>query len=131
MNLQHVILAQATTQPAGTQPGGDAATPVPQPSFFSPPIFGLLLAFAVFYYFIFRAQRRERRKHDQMLSALKRNDRVQTIGGIIGTVVDVRDHEVVLKVDENSNVKIRFNRAAIKDVLREGTGEAGEQRGQK
>ena len=52
-----------------------------------------------------------------MLDNLKRNDRVQTIGGILGTVVDVKDQEVSLKVDENNNVKMKFNRAAIKEVL--------------
>jgi preprotein translocase subunit YajC len=35
----------------------------------------------------------------------------------LGTVVDAREQEVVLKVDETNNVKMRFNRAAIKEVL--------------
>ena len=52
-----------------------------------------------------------------MLAGLKRNDRVQTIGGVLGTVVEAREHEVILKVDESSNTKMRFNRAAIKEVL--------------
>ena len=54
-----------------------------------------------------------------MLDALKKNDRVQTIGGVLGTVVDVRDNEVLVKVDETNNVKIRFNRTAIKEVLQD------------
>jgi preprotein translocase subunit YajC len=77
----------------------------------------MLLALGVFYFFMFRGQRKERQKHASMLRDLKRNDRVQTIGGVLGTVVDVRDQEVVLKVDESSNVKMRFNRSAIKEVL--------------
>jgi preprotein translocase subunit YajC len=44
---------------------------------------------------------------------------VQTIGGVLGTVVDVRDNEVLVKVDETNNVKIRFNRTAIKEVLQD------------
>ncbi|MBW7905117.1 MAG: preprotein translocase subunit YajC [Phycisphaerae bacterium] len=83
-------------------------------------VFGLLLAFGVFFYFaVMRPQQRERQKHAQMLAALKRNDRVQTIGGVIGTIVEVRDNEVVLKVDEHNNVKMRFVRGAIKDVFRD------------
>jgi preprotein translocase subunit YajC len=42
-----------------------------------------------------------------------------TAGGILGSVVEVRDTEVVLKVDESSNTKIKFTRDAIKRVLTE------------
>lgn len=84
-----------------------------------------MLAFGAFIYFVMiRPQQKERQRHAAMLNALKRNDRVQTIGGIIATVVEVHGDEVVLKVDENSNVKVRFNRHAIKDVLRDGTASA-------
>lgn len=79
--------------------------------------FPLLLVLGVFYFFMFRSQKTERQKHQSMLNSLKRGDRVQTIGGILGVVVDVREHEVVLKVDENANVRVRFNRSAIKEVL--------------
>jgi len=102
-----------------TQPGGPVPPQPPQVSFFSPPIFGLLLALAVFYFFIIRSQRRERQKQIDMLNSLKRNDRVQTIGGIIGTIVEVTPGEVVLKVDEANNVKIRIVRSAVKEVLRD------------
>jgi len=108
-----LLLAQATTQPAGGQP-----PPQPADAFwrFMMP---LLLALAVFYFILFRGQRKERHRTRQMLEALKRNDRVQTIGGMYGTVVDVRGNEVLLKVDEASNVKVRFHRSAIKEVLSE------------
>jgi preprotein translocase subunit YajC len=111
MNLWH-MLAQAASQPATPRPAS--------PGFLDPMVFGLLLAFGVFFYFaVMRPQQRERQKHAQMLAALKRNDRVQTIGGVIGTIVEVRDQEVVLKVDEHNNVKMRFVRGAIKDVFRD------------
>jgi preprotein translocase subunit YajC len=79
----------------------------------------IILMVGVFYWIMIRGQRKDRRRHAEMLGAIKRNDRVQTIGGIIGTVVDVRDDQVVLKVDETSNVKMHFSRGAIKDVLQE------------
>ena len=44
-------------------------------------------------------------------------DKVVTAGGIMGTIVDVRDTDVVLKVDESSNTKIKFTRDAIKRVV--------------
>ena len=104
-----MLVAQATNQSGGQQPQ--------QGSPFWGFMFPLLLALGVFYILMFRGQRKERQKHADMLKNLKRNDRVQTLGGVLGTVVEVRDQEVILKVDESSNVKMRFNRAAIKEVL--------------
>jgi preprotein translocase subunit YajC len=49
-----------------------------------------------------------------MLDALKKGDRVVTIGGIHGVIQTVRDHSVILKVDDN--VKLEFNRSAISSV---------------
>lgn len=103
-----MLMAQATTQPGAQQPPAD--------SFFRF-MLPLLLALGVFWVFMMRGQRKERHKQADMLAHLKRSDRVQTIGGILGTIVDVRDQEVVLKVDETNNVKMRFNRSAIKEVL--------------
>jgi preprotein translocase subunit YajC len=77
----------------------------------------ILAAVAIFYIFMFRGRNKERGKFEQMLKDLKRNDRVQTIGGMLGTVVEVRDNEVVLKIDEASNTKVRVTRGAIKEVI--------------
>ena len=81
------------------------------------PLFAIVVAMVAFYWWMARGQKRERQKQVDMLNALKRGDRVQTIGGVFGTVVDVREQEVVLKVDETNNVKIRFHRGAVKEVL--------------
>lgn len=102
-----MLIAQAS------QPASGAA---PRDGFMSV-MFPLLLAMGVFYFIVMRGQRKDRKKVQDMLDNLKRSDRVQTIGGVLGTVVDVRDQEVVLKVDETNNVKMRFNRSAIKEVL--------------
>lgn len=108
------LLAQATNPAAGA--GGGAPTAQPQPDFWR--LMGpLLIAFAALYFFMFWSQRKERKKFADMLANLKRNDKVQTVGGVLGTVVEVRDDEVVLKVDENSNTKMRFARSAVKHVL--------------
>jgi len=56
-----------------------------------------------------------------MVQNLKKNDKVRTIGGILGTIVDVRGDEVVLKVDESNNTKIRISTSAIgKNLSQEG-----------
>ena len=62
-------------------------------------------------------QRRDRKKREAMISAIKKHDRVQTIGGVIGSVVEVKPDYVVLKVDEASNTRITFARAAVQQVL--------------
>jgi preprotein translocase subunit YajC len=80
----------------------------------------LLVVFAMLMFFIFsssKGKRNEQRQRDEMLKNMKRGDRVMTAGGILGTVVDVRDTEVVLKVDESTNTKIKFSREAIKRVV--------------
>jgi preprotein translocase subunit YajC len=105
---------------AQSAPG--AATSQPASPFSGNMFFGLMLAALVFFwYWSSSSRKRERQKYDDMLKSLKRNDRVQTYGGMLGTVVEVREKEgeVVLKVDENTNTKIRFNRGAIKEVVRD------------
>jgi len=73
----------------------------------------------VFYLLLIRPQRREQSRRDAMLSALKKNDRVVTAGGIYGGVTNVHREadEVTIKVDEATNTKIRVTLAAIVRVL--------------
>ena len=54
-----------------------------------------------------------------MLAAIKKGDRVMTIGGIIGSVMTVSESEVTLKVDESANVKITVIRDSVQRVLLE------------
>ena len=77
----------------------------------------LILAMGVAWFIMSRGRSKERQKFEDMLNNLKRNDRVQTVGGIYGAVWEVKDGEVVLKVDESNNIKLRFNRNAIKEVI--------------
>ncbi len=72
---------------------------------------------AVFYFLMIRPQGKEKKKRAAMLSAVKKNDRVATIGGILGTVTSVKDDEITLKVDESNNTKITFARSAIQRVI--------------
>ncbi len=92
--------------------------------------FGALLfpmvAIAVLWYFLLlRPQKRDKSKRDQLLKELKKNDRVVTIGGIIGTVANLSPDgkEVTVKVDDNA--KLRMLRSSIQTVLKdEGEAEA-------
>ncbi len=70
----------------------------------------------VFYFLLIRPQGKEKKRRAEMIAAVKKNDRVSTIGGIQGTVVSVKDNEITLKVDESNNTKITFLRSAIQSV---------------
>ena len=74
----------------------------------------LVAIIAIFYFLILRPQSRKQKETQKMLSALKKGDRVITVGGIHGVIQSIRDSTVIVKVDEN--VKLEFNRAAISSV---------------
>lgn len=77
--------------------------------------------FVILYFIMFREPKKRQRQQQQMIQSLKKNDKVRTIGGIIGIVVDVKDDEVTLKVDESNNTKIKVAASAIgKNLSNEG-----------
>jgi preprotein translocase subunit YajC len=69
---------------------------------------------AIFYFLIIRPQSKKQKETQKMLQALKKGDRIVTIGGIHGVIQSVREGSVILKVDENC--KIEFTRSAIATV---------------
>ncbi|HUW18514.1 MAG TPA: preprotein translocase subunit YajC [Sedimentisphaerales bacterium] len=91
------------------------APPATQPSspFGSSQLLLLGLMFVVMYFLLFRGPRKKQQEHRQMVQSLEKNDRVRTIGGIIGTVVDIKGDEITLKVDESNNTKIKVVSSAI------------------
>jgi len=76
-----------------------------------------LLVLVVMWIFLMGGQRKEKKKRAALLAAVSKGAKVQTVGGILGTVVEVRDDELVVKVDENSNTRMRFSRSAIQNVI--------------
>ncbi len=86
--------------------------------------FMLFGAMIIMFLFMARGGRKQRKQRATMLSALGKNDKIQTTGGVIGTIVELKDREMVLKVDEQSNTRIRFSRSAVAHVLRS-TAEGG------
>jgi len=92
--------------------GGQATPPSPIMKFLP-----FILIFVIIYFFMFRGPRQKQKKHQQMVSSLEKNARVRTIGGIIGTIVEVKDKEVVLKIDESNNTKIKVLKGAIASTI--------------
>lgn len=110
-----------TAAPGSPSTGPDGTTTTTQkPSLFSPLLF-VVVMLVMMYLLMFRGPRKQQQQHKQMVATLKKNDKVRTIGGIFGTIVDVRGDEVVLKVDESNNTKIRISTSAIgKNLSQEG-----------
>lgn len=72
------------------------------------------LIIVIFYFFLIRPQNKKQKETQKMLDALKKGDKVITIGGIHGKVAEVKENTVVLKVDDGT--KIEFNRSAVSSV---------------
>lgn len=83
------------------------------------PIMNLLpviLIFIVFYFLLIKPQKKAQNEHKKMIEGLKKNDEVITSGGIHGTIANVKETAVTLKVDDN--VKIEVQRSCIASIRR-------------
>ena len=69
--------------------------------------------FVVMYFLLFRGPQKQKQQRKQLAQSLQKNDRVQTIGGIIGTIVDIKSDEITLKIDESNNTKIKITPSSI------------------
>lgn len=76
-----------------------------------------------FYFFMIRPESKRRKEREQVLNSVKVKDKVVTIGGIHGTVVDVEPTEIVILVDAKKDVKMRFRRSAVDSVESAESGE--------
>jgi preprotein translocase subunit YajC len=89
-----------------------------QPGGFQPSMLLMMGVMLVFVYLImFRPQKKQEKKRREMLSAMKKNDHVVTIGGVHGVIYSVDESDVVLKIDERNDVRIRVEKTHIGRVL--------------
>jgi preprotein translocase subunit YajC len=75
----------------------------------------LILMVVVFYFLIMRPQQKRNKERNKMLSALKKGDKIVTIGGLHGIISEITDDTVVLRV--NDVTKLTFDRSAINNVI--------------
>ncbi len=111
---ERVTEEETTTTTVAADPNAPGAKPLrksPLGSYGNLIFLGVM--FLLMYMILFRGPRKKQQQQKQMIQSLTKNDKVQTIGGIIGTVVDIKDNEVTLKVDESNNTKIKILRSAI------------------
>lgn len=80
------------------------------------------LIIVVFYFFLIRPQQKKQKEREKILDALKKGDRIVTIGGLHGTVVEVNQEKKTVLIDAGG-VKLKFDRSAISTVEKNDTGE--------
>ncbi len=71
----------------------------------------LALIFVVMWFFMIRPQRKQQKELQAFRDGLKKGDKVVTVGGIYGTVAEIRENHVLIEVD--NNVKIRVSKQAL------------------
>ena len=74
-------------------------------------LFPLVLIFIIFYFLLIRQQKQKEKAHQKMLEGVNKNDEIVTLSGIHGTVVNVKDKTVILRIDDN--VKIEIEKSSI------------------
>ncbi len=101
--MSSLILMSADASGAGSTAGSMASS-----------IIMFVAIIAIFYFLIYRPQKKRDKEAKAMISAMKKGDRVVTIGGIHGTIITVKDKTVVVKVDDSA--RIEFSKEAISSV---------------
>ncbi len=107
------LLAQGPADPNQNTNQGGGGSPWGNPLLLIP-VFLL-----IFYFTMIRPKQRVEREHQKRLRELKKNDKVVTSGGIIGIVASIKEKEdeLTLKVDENSNVRLRVTKSSVVQIL--------------
>lgn len=80
----------------------------------------IVLFGAVIYFLILRPQQAARKKHEELLKALKKNDEVVTIGGIIGKVKDIKEDRVTIESGSSTLVVERGRIVKVGDTAAPG-----------
>lgn len=80
-------------------------------------VFTFGLMFVVFYFLLIRPQQKKSKQRNSMLNQLKKGDKIVTIGGLHGSVVELTDDTVVIRV--NDTVKLTFDKNAISSVTQQ------------
>ena len=80
-------------------------------------LFPIVLIILIFYFIMYRPIRQRQKSLETMIAGLEKGDRVITTGGMYGTVADVREHVLMLKISDQ--VKIKVSRNAIASLQRQ------------
>ena len=109
---QALVLQESQSEPGA--PGGESGERAQPSPWGIWPMF--IIMFIIIYFMMIRPGQKDRKTREAMLSAIKKNDKVLTSGGVYGIIHKVRDTEVELKIDERKDVRIRVSRSSIVGV---------------
>jgi preprotein translocase subunit YajC len=79
----------------------------------------MALMFAAFYFLLIRPQQKKQKAHTALVSGLQVGDEVLTAGGVLGKITGVSEHYAVVKIDDNTEIKIQ--KASVSMVVPKGT----------
>ncbi len=74
----------------------------------------MVVLVGIFYFMIIRPQQQNRKKQQDLLSSLDENMKVTTIGGLLGTIIKVKETTVILKIADNTKVEVLKSAIAYK-----------------
>ena len=109
MNLLDLVIAPAYAQAAGQPAAGGLGMNL---------VF-MIGIFVLMFFLMIRPQMKRQKEHRAMLDKLAKGDEVLTNGGIAGTVTDIGENFITVEVSDN--VRMRFQKGAIANVLPKGT----------
>lgn len=107
------LAGEGTTAPGGPTPQNGA----PPSLFGGDMMFFLLPVIVILILMTVLGPRKEQKRRNTMLKSMKKHDRVQTVGGVIGSITEIKTDTIVLKVDETSNTRMTFSRDAVQQIL--------------
>lgn len=124
-----MLISNAYAQGNDTQPVANPANTVvpsssgpveptaPGPQELSSVVFPLLLIFCIFYFLLIRPQYKKVKAHEQMVRGLKRGDKVNTSGGIIGTVTKIDATSKTLEIEIASGVVVTVLKHMVSELV--------------
>ena len=85
----------------------------------------IVALFAILYFLMIRPQQQRQKKHQEMMKGLKVDDSVITVGGLLGTIVKVKENTFVLRVADN--IRLEFLKSSISQVTKKELDEKGKE----
>lgn len=76
----------------------------------------LIIMFAIMYFLIIRPQKQKEKKRLALISNVRKQDKIVTSGGLHGVVTTVKESEVIIRVDDSKDVKLKIDKSAITSV---------------
>ena len=67
----------------------------------------MIIIFVAFYFLLIRPQQKKQKAHSSLVAALKEGDEILTAGGMLGKITGVSEHYVVVKISENTEIKMQ------------------------